>query len=77
MLAHTEIVGARLAGLSAERLLEVAHCHPEQHPLFSPKRLAALGQGLFVCGDHRDTSSIQGALFLGRRCAQAALSALT
>jgi len=26
-----------------------------------------------VCGDHRDTGSIQGALFSGRRCAEAIL----
>jgi hypothetical protein len=26
---------------------------------------------LFVCGDHRDTGSSQGAMFSGRRCAEA------
>ncbi len=77
MPVHTEIVGAGLAGLSAARLLEVAHCQPEQPPLLSPKRPVALGQGLFVCGDHRGAASIQVALFSGRRCAQAVLSALT
>ncbi|MFM7871794.1 MAG: FAD-dependent oxidoreductase [Actinomycetota bacterium] len=34
----------------------------------------ALGEGLFVCGDHRDTASIQGALYSGRRCAEAVLT---
>jgi predicted NAD/FAD-dependent oxidoreductase len=30
-------------------------------------------EGLFVCGDHRDTASIQGALVSGRRTAEAIL----
>lgn len=32
--------------------------------------------GLYVCGDHRDTSTVQGALFSGRRAAHAILSDL-
>jgi hypothetical protein len=32
--------------------------------------------GLYVCGDHRDTSSIQGALVSGRRAARAVLADL-
>jgi hypothetical protein len=55
----------------------IAHGQPTQRPPFSPKQPVALGQGLFVCGDHRDTASIQGALFSGRRCAEVVLSSLT
>lgn len=55
----------------------IAHAQPDQRPPFSPKQPVALGQGLFVCGDHRDTASIQGALFSGRRSAEAVLSSLT
>jgi predicted NAD/FAD-dependent oxidoreductase len=36
----------------------------------------ALGEGLFVCGDHRDTASIQGAMFSGERTARAVLDHL-
>lgn len=43
---------------------------PPPHDLRRPVRLLA---GLYVCGDHRDTSTIQGALFSGRRAAAAAL----
>ncbi|GAB3450314.1 NAD(P)/FAD-dependent oxidoreductase [Phycicoccus ginsengisoli] len=47
----------------------------EALPLVSPplvvRRPVDLGGGLFVTGDHRDTSSIQGALASGRRCARA------
>ncbi len=55
----------------------IAHGQPRQHPPFSPKKPVSLGDGLFVAGDHRDTASIQGALFSGRRCAEAVLSTLT
>jgi glycine/D-amino acid oxidase-like deaminating enzyme len=42
--------------------------HPAGQPLAQP---VDLGDGLFVCGDHRDTPSIQGALVSGRRAADA------
>ncbi|MDX2811749.1 NAD(P)/FAD-dependent oxidoreductase [Streptomyces sp. PA03-5A] len=37
------------------------------HDLRRPVRIL---QGLYVCGDHRDTSTVQGALLSGRRAAQ-------
>ena len=55
----------------------IAHGQPRQHPLFSPKQRIDLGDGLFVCGDHRDTASIQGALYSGRRCGEAVAASLT
>jgi phytoene dehydrogenase-like protein len=58
------------------RVDTIAHGQPDQQPPFSPKRRQALGDGLFVCGDHRDTPSIQGALFSGRRCGDAVLDGL-
>lgn len=54
----------------------IAHGHPDQRPPFHPKRRVRLEPGLFVCGDHRDTASIQGALFSGRRTATAVLAEL-
>ncbi len=54
----------------------IAHGQPTDAPPFAPRQPVALGDGLFVCGDHRDTASIQGALFSGRRCGEAALVAL-
>lgn len=54
----------------------IAHGQPDHQPPFRPKRVVALGDGLFVCGDHRDTPSIQGALFSGRRCAEAVTASL-
>jgi hypothetical protein len=46
---------------------------PAGRPLRSP---VALGEGLFVAGDHRDTPSQQGALVSGRRAAEAVLGHL-
>lgn len=54
----------------------IAHGQPAQTPPFSPKQPVALDDGRFVCGDHRDTASIQGALYSGRRCADAVRAAL-
>jgi protoporphyrinogen oxidase len=52
----------------------IAHGQPDSSPAFAPKRRVSLGDGLYVCGDHRDTPSIQGALFSGRRCAEELLA---
>lgn len=71
------IWGAQVDGWRALRTDAIAHGQPRQHPPFSPKQRVALGDGVFVCGDHRDTASIQGALYSGRRCAEAVLSSLT
>ncbi|MEZ5228471.1 MAG: hypothetical protein R2710_17910 [Acidimicrobiales bacterium] len=38
----------------------IAHGQPEQLPPFDPKQRVSLGEHRFVCGDHRDTASIQG-----------------
>ena len=46
-------------------------------PAGSPlRRDVALGDGLFVAGDHRDTPSQQGALVSGRRAAEAVVTHL-
>lgn len=56
------------------RTYRIPHGQPDQSPPFSPKKRVDLGDGLFVCGDHRDTASIQGALFSGRRTGEAVRS---
>jgi len=58
------------------RTYRISHGQPDQSPPFAPKQRVALSDGLFVCGDHRDTGSIQGALYSGRRCADAVLAHL-
>ncbi|WP_327246804.1 NAD(P)/FAD-dependent oxidoreductase [Streptomyces sp. NBC_01320] len=60
--------------------LLVAHHDPEAVPAMPPphdlRRPVRLLAGLYVCGDHRDTSTVQGALFSGRRAAHAILGDL-
>lgn len=51
----------------------IEHGQPTQSPPFDPRRAVRLGGNRYVCGDHRDTASIQGALFSGRRAADAVL----
>ena len=54
----------------------IAHAQPDSRPPFDPKRRQQIGAGRFVCGDHRDTPSIQGALYSGRRCGEAVVAHL-
>jgi hypothetical protein len=46
---------------------------PAPHPF---RRAVRIDHGLYVAGDHRDTSSLQGALVSGRRAAMAVLEDL-
>ncbi|MGW3492830.1 NAD(P)/FAD-dependent oxidoreductase [Streptomyces sp. NPDC001020] len=72
---------ARLYGTSTARWETLAVHHtaravpamPPPHDLRRPVRLLA---GLYVCGDHRDTSTVQGALHSGHRAAAAVLADL-
>ena len=68
------IWGAQVDGWRHLRTDAIPHGQPAQPPSFAPKQRTALGDGLHVCGDHRDTASIQGALFSGRRCAETILA---
>ncbi|WP_326663095.1 NAD(P)/FAD-dependent oxidoreductase [Streptomyces sp. NBC_00385] len=60
--------------------LLAAHHDPEAVPAMAPphdpQRPVRLLAGLYVCGDHRDTGSVQGALSSGRRAAGAILTDL-
>jgi phytoene dehydrogenase-like protein len=55
---------------------EVPRALPALPPGSPLRRDVALGDGLFVAGDHRDTPSQQGALVSGRRAAAAVLAHL-
>jgi hypothetical protein len=73
-LAH--LYGAEVADWESLTTYEIPMALPAMpapHPLRRPVRLSP---GLYVCGDHRDTSSIQGALVSGRRAARAVLAEL-
>ncbi|MFI9272530.1 FAD-dependent oxidoreductase [Kitasatospora sp. NPDC052896] len=56
--------------LSVRHLPDALPAMPPPHNFRRPVRVLA---GLYVCGDHRDTSSARGALVSGRRAAEAVL----
>ena len=60
------------------RTYRVGYALPDQRPpaLERPHKSADLGGGLFLCGDHRDTASINGAMLSGRRAAEGVVRAL-
>ncbi|MGP4051123.1 NAD(P)/FAD-dependent oxidoreductase [Streptomyces sp. 2A115] len=59
--------------LAVHHTPEAVPAMPAPHDLRRPVRLLA---GLYVCGDHRDTSTVQGALHSGHRAAAAVLTDL-
>ncbi|MGV9243875.1 NAD(P)/FAD-dependent oxidoreductase [Streptomyces sp. NPDC003710] len=72
---------ARLYGTSTMRWETLAVHHtaravPAMRPPHDLRRPVRLLAGLYVCGDHRDTSTVQGALHSGRRAASAVLADL-
>lgn len=58
------------------RTVRIPHGHPDQRAGFPVKQSVRLGDARYVCGDHRDTASIQGALYSGRRTASAVIADL-
>jgi hypothetical protein len=60
------------------RIDRIAHAFPSQAPpaLEPPQRPVRVGPGIYVCGDHRDRASINGALASGRRAAEAVIADL-
>lgn len=60
------------------RTYRIPHALPDQSPpaLSEPRRPVRLRKGLYVCGDHVDQASINGAMESGRRAALAVLEDL-
>jgi glycine/D-amino acid oxidase-like deaminating enzyme len=72
---------ATMYGVSTSRWqtvsrVEVREALPAMPPPLTLRKPVRLVDGLYVCGDHRDTGSIQGALVSGRRAASAVLADL-
>ncbi len=65
--------GADVDGWKTLPTYEIAHAQPAQPSLEPVERTMKVAEGLYVCGDHRDQASIQGALVSGRRAAEAIL----
>lgn len=58
------------------RSYTIVHAQPQQFvgALEPPERPVRIRPGVYVCGDHRDNASINGAMVSGRRAAEAVLS---
>lgn len=67
-----EIFGAPTSGWELVARQEVPHALPAQLPPLRRQPMVS-PSGLIVCGDHRATASIEGALVSGHRAAQAIL----
>jgi phytoene dehydrogenase-like protein len=68
--------GGEVAGWERLRVDRIAYAQPRQDvdDLPTLAREVRAGEHLWVCGDHRDTGSIQGALVSGRRTADAVVA---
>lgn len=69
--------GGEVAGWERLAVVRVPWAQPRQlvADLVPLARDVRVGEHLWVCGDHRDTGSIQGALVSGRRAAEGVLAA--
>ena len=66
--------GGAVDGWSVVAVRQIAYGHPWQPPGFVTAQPVRVEPGRYVCGDHRDTATIQGALYSGRRTAAAVLA---
>jgi phytoene dehydrogenase-like protein len=68
--------GLEAGGWTHLRTVHVPYALPEQAPPFlsAPRRAVRRRPGLYVCGDHRRTGSINGALASGRAAARAVVA---
>jgi len=65
-----DIMGVDAASWTLVTRNVIRHALPAQPAPLRVRQSVAIGDGLWWCGDHRDTASIQGALVSGRRTAE-------
>lgn len=72
----TRWFGAQVKDWTLLKSYHIAHAQPDQRPgrLTPTQRPVQLEDHLFICGDHREIASIDGALRSGTRAAQALLA---
>ncbi|KAI8473014.1 MAG: hypothetical protein J3K34DRAFT_453716 [Monoraphidium minutum] len=64
----------QVAGWRHLRTYRIPFAQPNQAPPTDFSRPVALGGGMYVCGDHRDAATFEGALLSGKRAAEAVLA---
>ncbi|WP_354639818.1 NAD(P)/FAD-dependent oxidoreductase [Kitasatospora camelliae] len=68
-----ELYGTSTSGWEFLAVRHVPDAAPAMPPPHNFRRSVRVLAGLYVCGDHRDTSTVQGALVSGRRAARSVL----
>jgi predicted NAD/FAD-dependent oxidoreductase len=56
------------------KVYRIPFAQPHQEPPTDLQQKAALGEGLYVCGDHRTAATLQGAIESGLAAAAAVLA---
>ena len=69
----SQLYGVSTTGWTLAGCYPVKDALPAMLPPFTPEQPVRMSDGLYVAGDHREVSSIQGALHSGRRAAEALL----
>jgi hypothetical protein len=62
---------AEVASWEPLKLYRIPFAQPNQAPPTDFRRPVELGNSVFVCGDHRDSATLDGAIKSGRRAAEA------
>lgn len=76
--AHLSVIhGTATATWAHVATYPIVHALPAMPPPLNIRREVIMGNRMLVAGDHRDTSSIQGALASGKRAAAAVASLLS
>ncbi|MCS7033011.1 MAG: FAD-dependent oxidoreductase [Phycisphaerae bacterium] len=73
----TEWFGDAVASWRHLRTYDLPQSLPQQADLRNPRRPVCIRKGLYVCGDHVDQASINGAMESGRRAAEAVIQQLS
>lgn len=71
-----DLYGVDTSGWEHVETYHVREALPAMPPPHDFEQPVRVGDGRYVCGDHRDSGSIQGAMVSGRRAAQAVLADL-
>jgi hypothetical protein len=75
VLEHMELwFGAQVKRWLHLRTYQIGYAQPEQSRLPKLERPARIRKGLYVCGDHVETASLNGAIRSGKRAAEAVLA---
>jgi protoporphyrinogen oxidase len=72
---HLQIwFGAQVKRWLHLRTYDVSYAQPDQTTLLKAARPVRIRKGLYVCGDHVENASLNGAILSGKRAAEAVLS---